>query len=77
MKIAKGDQVQVRDHAGKWHDAVADSPVEGTRTIDYGRVPARSRKIHDFPVVWVRFPKRGEGNRIRIPWPAEHVRKAS
>jgi hypothetical protein len=73
MRIAKGDKVRVRDHAGEWHDAVADSPVEGTHTYDYGRRPARSRKIHDFPVVWVRF-RQGKGN--RIPWPAEHVRKA-
>jgi hypothetical protein len=73
MSIKKGDKVLARDYKGEWHEAIADSAVEDTHVVDYNKVPARTRKIHDFPVVWVWF-RRGEGN--RVPWPAEDVKRS-
>jgi hypothetical protein len=73
MTIKPGDKVLVRDHAGEWHEATAQSEVEGTHKVDYGRVPARTRKIHDFPVVWVWLRQTGN----RFPWPASDVREVA
>lgn len=56
------DAVQVQDAGGEWLPAEAISEVEPTH-ID-------GRKVHDFPVVWVRFENGGP-----IPWPAESVRR--
>lgn len=69
--IQRGDSVRVRDASDEWHEAVADSAVEGTHRVAHGRVRPSVRTIHDFPVVWVRF----DAGR-RIPWPAEDVELA-
>lgn len=51
----------ITDAFGVEHAAIALSGVEGTHRD--------GRKIHDFPIVWVRTV-RGS----RIPWPREDVR---
>lgn len=60
--IQAGDRVRVLDAHGQWHEATADSSVEGTRD-------GAGRKIHDFPVVWVIV----DGHPDRMPWPQEAV----
>lgn len=60
--IHPGDPVEVRDACGAWLPAVARSDIEPTHV--------NSRKVHDFPVVWVALP----GVKDLIPWPAEDVR---
>jgi hypothetical protein len=66
--LRPGDRVLVRDAGGEWHEAVADSEVELEREVDTRT--GRYRKLHDFPVIWVRFRPGGE----RMPWPAEDVK---
>lgn len=60
-RIQPGDPIEARDAYSMWLTGVADSGVEPTHD--------GHRKIHDFPVIWVRF----EGC-DRIPWPAKDVR---
>lgn len=72
MNIKPGDMVEAQEAGGVWLPAIAESGVEGTHVVDYNRSPARSRKIHDFPVVWIRWPD--DRQRRRFPWPAENVR---
>jgi hypothetical protein len=61
-RITAGDAVRIQDADGEWWLATADSPIEP---------PHRDgRKIHDFPVIWVRH----NGGR-RLPWPATHVQR--
>lgn len=62
-----GDRLRIQDASGCWHDAVADSCVEGTR---HGGGP----KVHDFPVIWVVAIGR-DGHAHRMPWPIESVRR--
>lgn len=57
--------VEVRTADGQWQPATAVSEVEPTH-ID-------GQKIHDFPVVWVRFSTSDR----RMPWPADAVREVS
>jgi len=59
--IDAGDRVRVIDAFGKWHRAIAQSGVEGTK---HG-----GRKVHDFPVIWVEL----DGYPGRMPWPRESV----
>lgn len=56
-----GQLVEILDAFGKMWPAIADSNIEGTND------PKTGRKVHDFPVVWVKRDGR------RIPWPAEDV----
>lgn len=58
----RGDLIEVRDAHDNWLPAAATSGVEGTHRD--------GRKVHDFPVVWVRV----FGTDTPIPWPAEDVR---
>lgn len=60
--IEAGAEVRVRDASGNWHAAVATSGVEPTWR--------NGRKLHDFPVVWVRI---GDGE--PVPWPVEDVER--
>lgn len=59
--VSEGDSIVITDAFGVEHAAIALSGVEGTHRD--------GRKIHDFPIVWVRTV-RGS----RIPWPREDVR---
>jgi hypothetical protein len=61
VDIQPGTPVSVRCADGQWLDAVATSVREHTHRAD--------RRIHDFPVVWVRF-----GRTEPVPWPAADVR---
>lgn len=61
-KITPGQRVYVRDASGDWHGAVAVSGVEPTHV--------RGRRVHDFPVVLVRFSAASEP----VPWPVADVR---
>jgi hypothetical protein len=63
------DRLIVRTATGDWVHAIADSWLEGVYGLDESKV---YRKIHDFPVVWIRFP-RLPGS--RTPWPAEDVQR--
>lgn len=56
-----GSALRVRDASGDWLDAVAVSVPEG-EYVD-------GRKVHDFPVVWVRVM----GVDQTIPWPLTDV----
>lgn len=55
--VAAGDPVRVRDAAGDWHDAIADSRVE---------------RGHKFPILWIKVTGRN-GQPCRLPWPIEAV----
>ncbi|MDV7193307.1 hypothetical protein [Mycolicibacterium fortuitum] len=59
--VQAGTAVEVRTATGEWIEAVADSAIEGTHD---GR-----RRIHDFPVIWIRI------NDARLPWPVPDVRR--
>lgn len=61
--IKSGDAVLVQSYDGGWHEAVATSPVEPTHR--------GLRKVHDFPVVWVKIGNDGDS----IPWPAQYVER--
>jgi hypothetical protein len=54
--------VEVQTADGGWIAAEAVSEVEPTH-VD-------GRKVHDFPVIWVRFEGGGW-----MPWPVESVRE--
>ena len=56
-----GDAVRVRTADDEWLHAVTTSRPEGTH-MD-------GRKVHDFPVVWVRLM----GVDQQIPWPLTDV----
>ena len=56
-----GEAVRVRTADDEWLDAVATSRPEGTHV--------GGRKVHDFPVVWVRVA----GVHQSIPWPLTDV----
>ena len=56
-----GESVRVRTAEDEWLDAVTTTTPEGTH-ID-------GRKVHDFPVVWVRLM----GVDQQIPWPLTDV----
>lgn len=56
--------VEVQTADGEWIVAEAVSEVE-PMYVD-------GRKVHDFPVIWVRFAGGG-----RMPWPVESVREVS
>jgi len=58
--IPRAVEVQTAD--GGWIAAEAVSEVEPTH-VD-------GRKVHDFPVIWVRFEGGGW-----MPWPVESVRE--
>jgi hypothetical protein len=64
-RIKPGDRLMVTTAFGAEVPAVADSHVEGTHD------PVSGNRIHDFPVVWIRFD--GTDGK-RIPWPRESVR---
>lgn len=66
--IKAGDHVLALTAFGEWKPGVADSEIEGTHKA----VPEDGRmvKIHDFPVIWVKFEPDGR----RVPWPAQDVR---
>jgi hypothetical protein len=68
--IKPGDRVRIRDAYGHWRDATALSGEEDTHDID--PKTGNPRKIHDFPVVWVRTRPGGDP----VPWPAEDVQPA-
>ena len=55
-----GDAVVITDAYGREHLATALTGIEGTHRD--------GRKVHDFPVVWVRT-----GRSERIPWPVESI----
>lgn len=63
--VAPGDRVRIRDAYGEWHDAIADSSIEGTHH-------GGGRKVHDFPVIWVKS-RGNDGKMHRMPWPIEYV----
>jgi hypothetical protein len=65
VTITRG-AVKVRDASGVWHPAISVSGVEGTHRD--------GRKIHDFPVVWIIWPR--DSSERRWPWPAEAVEQA-
>lgn len=52
-----GEYVRVRTASDQWLDAVTTSRPEGTHL--------GARKVHDFPVVWVRIM----GVDQQMPWP--------
>jgi len=52
-----GESVRVRTASGEWLDAVTTSRPEGAHV--------GGRKVHDFPVVWVRVM----GVDQPMPWP--------
>ena len=56
-----GEAVRVRTASGEWLDAVTGSLPEG-QYMD-------GRKVHDFPVVWVRIM----GVDQPMPWPLTDV----
>jgi hypothetical protein len=66
--IRPGDPVWVRAVGGDEHRAVACSAIEQTHTVC-------GRKIHDFPVVWVRVARDDGGWSEPIPWPAGYVQQ--
>lgn len=69
--IKPGDEVMTRCADDTWRSAVAASGLEGTHDIN--PATGRRRKIHSFPVVWIkRFPDSDP-----TPWPAEDVVLAS
>lgn len=55
--VVAGDSVRIRDAAGDWHQAIADSGVE---------------RGHRFPILWVNTVGRN-GQPCRLPWPIEAV----
>ncbi len=57
-----GDPTEIRTAFDVWRPATAHSDTEPTHRD--------GKKIHDFPVVWVKVPGRQEA----LPWPAEDVR---
>lgn len=65
--IRPGVAVRIRDVDDVWHQAVAVSGVEGTHEVDPDT--GSSRKVHDFPVVWVDLIGRDRKTH-RVPWPA-------
>lgn len=64
-EVKIGDRVRIQDAKGVWHDAVADSGIEGTHH-------GGGRKVHDFCVVWVVAIGR-DGHAHRMPWPPDSV----
>lgn len=62
-----GDVLLATTATGEERECVAVSRCEGTHGL---RPDGKYGKIHDFPVVWVRFPDRDE----RLPWPFESLR---
>lgn len=66
--IRPGDRVWVLSATGVEHRAVASSAVETTHTV-------LGKKIHDFPVVWVRVEREDGGWSSPIPWPAAYVKQ--
>jgi hypothetical protein len=65
MVIKPGDPLLARNAFDEWVEAVATSAPEGTHRD--------GKKIHDFPVVWVRFTAKGGS----LPWPVEDVKPAN
>jgi hypothetical protein len=65
--VRPGDALLATTATGEERECAAASGYEGThgRRADgsYGR-------IHDFPVIWIRFPGRSD----RLPWPVEDLR---
>lgn len=61
-EIQHGDAIRIREVDGEWLPAVAHTGIEPTHRD--------GRKIHDFPVYWVRVAGRADP----LPWPAEDVR---
>lgn len=55
--VVPGDRVRIRDAAGDWHDAEADSSVE---------------QGHEFPILWVNATGK-DGSPYRLPWPIDAV----
>lgn len=60
--VAVGTDVQVRTAHGDWIAAAPDSRIEGTHP--------GGRRIHDFPVAWVRVAG------ARLPWPGTRCPKS-
>lgn len=56
--VKPGDTVRIRDAAGDWYDAVADSCVEAG---------------DKFPIVWVNSVGKDGRTMHRLPWPIDAV----
>jgi hypothetical protein len=55
--VVAGDPVRIRDAAGDWWDAIADSSVE---------------RGHKFPILWIKGVGKN-GQPYRMPWPIDAV----
>lgn len=62
--IQPGSSLLVHNAMGEWLEAIAVTAPEGTHS--------HGKRIHDFPIVWVKFTTRGPA----FPWPLEDVRLA-
>lgn len=54
--IQPGESIEIRTAFGAWVEAVATSGVEGTHR--------HGKKIHDFPVIWVKVTTKGPTNAV-------------
>lgn len=61
--VKTGDLLIATTATGEERECLAASGYEGTHH-------GGNRKVHDFPVIWVRFTTKGD----RLPWPVESLR---
>lgn len=62
--VQPGASLVATTATGEERECIAASGYEG---IYHG---SSRRKVHDFPVIWVRFTTKGD----RLPWPVESLR---